>query len=211
MLDETTIPPKRPDILLMLREGLPDQIEAEVRTTLNQPDLNLKVIRQPGGPFDGVELYLPTAIGLFVAAGFFNGFLQEAGKDAYAALKEAAKNLWHRASELNIRLIGTSGKISKKRQFSLVYSITGEVATGLNFKFLVQAEISHDDAEDGISAFIDLIADILNERLTEQEVQSLLACKPIGGTVLVKFDTKARMIVPVDPFEDLVIPNVTAK
>ncbi|WP_174296857.1 hypothetical protein [Sphingomonas bacterium] len=193
---------ERPDILLMLQEGLPDDIESEVRAQLDRPGLELVVIRQPGGPYAGVELYLPTAIGLFVAAGFFNGVLQEAGKDAYVAFKVTATALWKRAAKLNVNVFGSVGKVKPTRRYSLAYSVTGEVLPNLNFKFLIQTEVSVDDAETGISAFIDLINDIINDRVGEEDLKALLTYRPVGGTVLVTFDAASRTIVPVNAFDD---------
>lgn len=192
---------KAPDILLLLQEGLPPDIESDIRARLDGPNLNLVVIRQPGGPYAGLELYLPTAIALFVAAGFFNGVLQEAGKDAYTALKGAAISLWRRAAGLEVTSTGTAGKISPTPRYSLAYSITGEVVAGLRFKFLIKTEIDPQTAEAGIIAFLNLIDDLLNDRLTERDVNALLTYKPIGGTVLVTFDSVRGKIVPVDAFE----------
>lgn len=191
----------RPDILLMIQDGLPDNIEADVRAHLDEPGLNLGVIRHPGGPYAGVELYLPTALALFVAAGFFNGVLQEAGKDAYVAFKGAALALWRRASGLTVTAVGTSGKVSPTERFSLAYSITGEMVPGLNFKFLIQTEIDAETAEAGIGAFVDLIRDLLNDRLPEADIRALLTYKPVSGTVLVTFDAASRKIIPVNGFE----------
>lgn len=207
MADVSTPLTRRPDILLMLQEGLPDDIESEVRAALDRPGLNLVVIHRPGGPYAGVELYLPSAIALFVAAGFFNGVLQEVGKDAYGAFKATAITLWKRAAGLNVVPIGSAGKVSSSRRYSLAYSITGEVWPGLNFKFLVQTEVNMDDAEVGISAFVDLVDDLLNDRVGEEDVKALLTYKPVGGTVLVTFDAASRKIVPVNAFEGRSLPT----
>ncbi|MET3473666.1 hypothetical protein ABIC78_004221 [Novosphingobium sp. 1529] len=191
----------RPDILLMIQDGLPDSIESDIRAHLNEPGLNLGVIRHPGGPYAGVELYLPTALALFVAAGFFNGVLQEAGKDAYAAFKGAAIELWRNASGLTVTAVGTSEKVSPTERYSLAYSITGEMVPGLNFKFVIQTEIDAETAEAGIGAFVDLIRDLLNDRLAEPDISALLTYKPVSGTVLVTFDAASRKIIPVNGFE----------
>lgn len=202
MANDTLPPADRPDIVLMLQEGLPADIESEVRTQLERSGFNLLVIHQPGGPYAGIELYLPTAIALFVTAGFFNGVLQELGKDAYVAFKQTALALWKRAARLNVTLIGSAGKVSPTRRYSAAYSITGEAAPGLNFKFVIQTDVSADDAEGGIEAFINLIDNILNDRLSEVDLKALLTYQPVGRTVLVTFDSASRAIVPVDAFTD---------
>ena len=59
MAEQGNILSGRPDVLLMFHEGLPDDIEADVRAHLDDPGLNLGVVRHPGGPYSGAELYLP--------------------------------------------------------------------------------------------------------------------------------------------------------
>ena len=208
MTSDAMIPEDHPNFVLMILEGLPDNIESDFRTQLGKSNSNLMVIRQPHVPYAGIELYLPTAIALFVTAGFFNGVLQELGKDAYVALKKAAFGLWKRADDLNITLIGSAGKAPPIRRYSVAYSITGEVAPGINFKFVVQTDMSADDAEDGIEAFITLIDNILNDRLSEEDLKALLTYQPTGRTVLVTFDSASRKIIPVDAFADRRPPAV---
>jgi hypothetical protein len=72
---------------------------------------------------------------------------------------------------------------------------------GLNFKFLIQTEIDAETAEAGIGAFVDLIRDLLDDRLAEADVRALLTYKPVSGTVLVTFDAASRKIIPVNGFE----------
>ena len=151
-------------------------------------------------------MYLPTAIALFIAAGFFNGFLQEAGKDAYAALKGAAIELWQRSRGTRITMVGTEGKVSSKQVYSIAYSITGAVVPGLNFKFVIRTDLEQDTAEAGIIAFLELIDDIHQDRVAEADAKALLTYRPVGGTVLVTFDAETRRIVPVNAFEEQTDP-----
>lgn len=201
MVDDALQPMGRPNVVLMLLEELPDDIEPEVRSQLEPFGMYPMVIRQPG-IYAGVELYMPTAIALFIAAGFFNGVLQELGKDAYVAFKKTAFMLWKRATGINVTLIGSPGKVSQNRRYSTAYSITGEVVPGLKFKFIIRTDVSADDAEGGIDEFMKLIDDIIHGRLSEENLKALLTYKPVGGTVLVTFDSESRSIVPVDAFAD---------
>lgn len=186
----------------MLYEAVPDDVESSFRQKFDSTDIKIDVERHPGGPYAGIELYLPTAIALFIAAGFFNGFLQEAGKDAYATLKGAAIELWQRSRGAHITRVGTEGKVSSKQVYSLAYSITGVVVPGLNFKFVVRTDLEQDTAEAGIVAFLELIDDIQQDRVAVADAEALLTYRPVGGTVLVTFDAEARKIVPVNAFEE---------
>jgi hypothetical protein len=191
---------ERPDIFLMLHEAVPNEVELSFRQKFHSSDVKIAIERNLGGPYAGIELYLPTTIALFIAAGFFNGFFQEAGKDAYVALKGAAVDLWRRSRSIRLVMIGTKGKVSSKHVYSLAYSITGAVVPGLNFKFVIKSDIDQDTAEEGIAAFLDLIDCLLNDRVAEADVSALLTYRPVGGTVLVTFDPEKRKIIPVNAF-----------
>jgi hypothetical protein len=195
---------ERPDILLMIDDALSDEFEADFFVHFNRAQSNVAVIRQSGGPYAGLELYLPTAVGLFIAAGFFNGFLQEAGKDAYAGLKGAVIALWQRATGLKVTAIGSAAKkVSPNQPYSLAFSITGDVAPTLRFKLLIQTDIELETVEAGVAAFLSLIDDLLNDRIEKTNIEALLTYKPVGGTVLVTFDPKLGKIIPVNAFEKI--------
>lgn len=201
MADDANDLSGRPAILLGFLKELPDDIETDFRAALGDPRINLQIIRRAWGPFAGVELYLPTAIALFVTAGFFNGVLQEAGKDVYIGLKRAASALWRRAAGLGVSMMTSAGKTSSIQRYSLAFSITGEVTPSLSFKFLIQTELDPETAEAGITAFLDLIHDLLNDQVDEEDVNALLTYQPVGGIVLVTFDAASAKIIPVNAFE----------
>lgn len=186
----------------MLQDGLSDEFEDDLRRLVASPNFDLLVIRHPGGPYAGVELYLPTAVALFIAAGFFNGFLSEAGKDAYIAFKGAVATLWEKSSRLRTASVGSAGKVDAGKLYSLSYSITGEVTPGLNFKLVLRKDIDAAGARQAIEAFLDLFNDILSDRISEPDARALLAFRPVGGTVLVTFDLELGRIIPVNAFQN---------
>lgn len=190
-----------PDIGLLLYDTLPDDFEEGVTDNLEREGLTVKVVRIPAGPFAGIELYLPAAAMLFVGTAYFTGFVQKAGEDHYELLKQAAQKLWQRTSRLRATPIASDpGKISNT-SFSLTYAIMGAVRPGLHFKFILKTEIDVAEADEGIRAFLELLRDIHAGNISEENMSSLLNYRPVGGTVLVTFDSKTRRIVPVDAFD----------
>lgn len=190
----------KPHLGLMLYDSLPDGFEAGLLEGLAGDGLTLRTFRIPGGPFAGVELYLPTAAMLFIATGYLNGFLQKAGEDHYELVKQAAAKLWKRASSLQLIRVGSKGKLSET-SFSLAYAIMGEVTGGPRFKFIVRATVEEAEAEAGVRAFLDLLRDMQSGNLSHDDTQALLTYQPIGGTVLVTFDPHGKRIVPVNAFD----------
>jgi len=190
--------PAPPVLGLVLSDVLPHDFAGDVEARLSTPDMPVRVDRMRMGPFAGVELYLPTAVMLFVSAGYFNGFLQKLGEDHYEVVKGAARSLFQRASALRLRMIGSPGKASSSG-FSLSYSVTGELVPGLRLKLVLQTEIDGETGEKGVSAFLDLLRRIHLGDPSEEELAALLAYRPLGGVVVVTFDAATNTIVPVPP------------
>ncbi|GHD49862.1 hypothetical protein GCM10017083_22720 [Thalassobaculum fulvum] len=197
-IDQTKATAGRPIIGVMVADFLPVDIEEDVETDLEAPGLPLAVRRMPFGPFAGLELYLPSAVMIFIAAGYFNGFLAKLGEDHYDKLKRVAKRLFHRSSTIGITKVSTSGKDSSSG-FSLAYSVTGEVVPGLHFKLILRTDIDPDAGQRGVETFLNLIRDIHAGVLDQTTIDRLLDHRPIGGTVLVTFDSERGEIVTVPP------------
>ena len=111
--------------------------------------------------------------------------------------------LFRRSRGLPVVARGTVGKVKEEgpgqKSFSLAYSIRGQVAAGLSYKFVLVHDIDLAEADQGISAFIDLLRDI-NAGSFDVD---LLACQPIGGVVIVTYDAEAGKIVPVDVLAEI--------
>ena len=183
---------------LVLSDALPPDFAGDMEARLSTPDMPVRIDRMRMGPFAGVELYLPTAVMLFVSAGYFNGFLQKLGEDHYEVVKGAARSLFRRASALRSRMIGSPGKAGSSG-FSLTYSVTGELVPGLRLKLVLQTDIDGETGENGIGAFLDLLRRIHLGDPSEEELAALLAHRPVGGVVVVTFDAATGIIVPVSP------------
>lgn len=201
MKSENELPPRRPHLAIAISEAFPSGFEDDLVAELAANGVTAGGFRVPSGPFAGLELYLPTAAMFFVAASYFTGVFQKMGADHYEVVKRVAKKLYARMALVCVTPIGTLGKLVGNQKYSLAYSITGELMPRLSFKFIIATKISEEEAEHGISAFLDLIRDIHCGTMNPEDLEALLTHKPVGGVVLVKFDAKEGRIVSVDPRE----------
>ncbi len=192
---------KRPDILVGIAEWLSEDFEFEVVEELRSAGAAASVLRIPTGPYAGIELYLPTAVGLFIAAGFFNGFLSKAGEDAYRAVKKGTTRLFHKAHPLEIKFTGSPGKV-RETPYSAGFAVGCELLPTLRVKLLIRKDVSPETTEAGIEIFLDLMRDIHAERVSEEDLRRLFPYKPVGGTVLVVYDAETQTILPVDGMAD---------
>lgn len=184
----------RPPLAIALNPELPDDIAREALDLLNDAGTPAALLRLPGGPYAGLELYLPSAVALFIALSYFGGAFKKAGEEQYAALRAAAGKLYRRSRGVSTAAVGRAGEVAGGGGFSLVYSIRGEVASGLSFKFVLMRGVDLSEADEGVSAFPELLRDIHDGNCDTE----LLSCQPIGGLVVVTYDAKLDRIVPVD-------------
>lgn len=201
MESEDNASPQQPDLLIMVSEAFPPGFEDDLVAELEVAGGHSSSFRMSAGPFAGLELYLPTAVALFIASSYFSGAFQKAGEEHYATVKRVAKRLYRRVVGIPVTPMGTPGKLSARRKYSLTYSIVGEIAPRLNFKLVLRTDISDENAKNGLSTFLDLIRDINSDVIDPNDLEALLTYRPVGGIVLVTFDAEAGRIVPVDPSE----------
>lgn len=188
----------RPDIGIVTLIGLPVRLD-DLVDALDNPDVCAALHSRRPGPMAGLELYLPSAVALFIASSYFSGAIQKAGEDHYLELKAAALTLWRR-----VRGVGESfparPRGASAPNYSLAWSIVGETQQGVRFKLVLTTQISDADAQSAIGAFLDTVRAIEEGMLSTTDQVALRTYPIIGGQVVVTFDTVTRRIVPV-PFK----------
>lgn len=186
-----------PDLLVGVADWLPEDFAVATLEVLEEAGATASVHRYSMGPYAGVELYLRTAVGIFIAAGFFNGFLAKAGEDAYEKLKAAARSLFRKSAAVGIKIVGSQGKLREKR-FSGTFAISCALLPNLRVKLLVGQDQTIDEIETGINLFFDLMRDIQLDRLGREELERLFRHGAVGGTALMTFDATLGCVVAVD-------------
>jgi hypothetical protein len=184
----------RPPLAIALNPGLPDYIATDALDLLNDAGTPAALLCLPAGPYAGLELYLPNAVALFIASSYFGGTFKKAGEEHYAALKKAARMLYRRSSGITTAAVGRASEATRSGGFSLVYSIRGEVASGLSFNFVLVRDVNIAEADAGMSAVLDLLRNIHVGNCDTE----LLVYQPIGGQAVVTYDAKLGRIVPVN-------------
>ena len=185
-------------MVVTLGDKLPDMLVDGLVADLRAAGIDAALLRTSSGPFAGVELYLPTAAAVFLGSAYLAGMAQKAGEDHYEVVKGVTRRLYRRvANALRADPLGSRGKLSKNRVFSMTYSIVGEVRPGLRFKLLVRTDMESKDVEKGIGAFLDLIRELNSGEIATERLAPLLTYRPVGGTVLVTFDAASGRILPV--------------
>jgi hypothetical protein len=75
-------------VQVLLDEQLDPQAIYPLATHLSSADVPTRTdTRESSGPYMSLEWYLPTAAIIYLAKPYFQGLLQEAGKDHYVAIR----------------------------------------------------------------------------------------------------------------------------
>jgi hypothetical protein len=195
---------RTPHIVITYLDELPVEPFSEFTQDVEYEGLDLVSESRPNpGPVASLELLLGTAAFAYLAKPYFEGFLQEAGKDHYQIVKSAL-------SRLSARLIGPNapkdqlvyyvGKVAApKPKYSMTFSIVGELDNGIKVKLLLESDLNDVQTEAAISAFLDFLYSTHNGTLDNSSVEGLADAKPVAMKLLIAFDHNEQSLKVIDP------------
>ena len=155
----------------------------------------------PRGFQAGSEILFVFAVALFLLKPYFDGFLQEAGRDHYIVLKKAIKSTWSHffGKPDRIRMVKVTADGVEEAEHSFSFSIYAEIDGGRKVKLLFPEDCSEDPYGAAIDAFLELLECYhLGVRGAPARI-SLDDEKEYFGHVLLEFDPKTRSLRVLDP------------
>jgi hypothetical protein len=165
------------NIIIQHEEDITDAIFDEFLEIVTHKNLSAKIFTVPNqGPMAGMELLLPTAAIILITKPFFDGFMNEMGKDAYSLTKKGLNKLWKYffAKDVKKRILITSSNAPNKvkNKYSFDFSILFETNDGKKIKLLIPNGVNLEDYEKTINAFIDFIKIYENHKIDSQYIFS---------------------------------------
>ena len=132
---------------------------------------------------------------------YFDGFLNEAGKDHYVVLRTTLKGLWNHffKKDRNFRVAVLTAKGEMKQEYSLLFSIYAEIDNKKKVKFLIREGCSEENYAKGIDAFLDLIESYHMDDSSKEVDIDLDGEKDNWGQILIEFDTEMKCLRVLDP------------
>jgi hypothetical protein len=192
-----------PAIALSYTRPVTEDTFAEFRALLGASGVPVEVEeRDADSPYAGIEWLIPTAVIVFLGKAYFDGFLKEAGKDHYAALKQGLKSLYSRLVGPNapkVAVLSTAGKTRPSQTYSLAFSLLAEADDGLRFKLLIQEGASEAQYQATVTAFIAFLDAFHQRRLSAAVVDELRKARVVGKTLLLAYNHEQGRVVPIDP------------
>lgn len=193
---------KDPHLVLVHHEQVPSNVLEQFCSDIYADSLELRRETLPSGGFHAsLEILIIPAVALFLLKPYFDGFLQEAGRDHYVVLKKAIKSIWHHlfGKHDRIRTAMVSPDGVEETEHSLSFSIYAEIDGGRKVKLL----LSEDCSEDEYSAAIELFFELLEcyhrgDRGAHNRID-LDGEREYWGHVFVEFDRKTSSLRVLDP------------
>jgi hypothetical protein len=189
----------RPDIRVSISEALPADFTDDFLAAAARSDI-ARDRRTHGNLFAGVEWLMPTQVVVFLAQAFVGAIVAELGKEGYKKLRSALLALYAKSSQLHITRVSSKGKIAADPIYSLAFSIVVSTNDELIFKLLIQRELTPEQAEEAVSAFLELVAAFADGTVPPDTLHRLEQTPTMGRTLLLAYDFDARRIVGVGPF-----------
>jgi len=204
MTKEEIMPNETLHIAVSYESGIDRGAFADFESDVATPGLAVKTEERPeSGPFAGLEWLIPTAVMVIIANPYFESFLSEAGKDHYHIVKKALVRLGQRflgKKAPQITDVYTKGKApSNTPQYSLVFSIYGDINSRLRLKLLIEPNTKPAGLDEAIGAFMCSLDAIHDGSYGHGQVEGLDDAQPIGGTILVTYNHNKSKLVVVDP------------
>jgi predicted nucleotide-binding protein len=181
-----------PNLLLAYPDGLPSANLQAFADAVACSGVRLQVDRKERGPYAGVELLLPTVAFILLA----KGFLEEAGKDGYQALKRGLAALWpvFFGTERLVRaraVASPPGKLADDA-FSRAFSVRTIGEGRHEIKLLLRDDATLDEVDASLRAFIDLLSALDARRAPAITYQ--------GAVALVAYDARSRTLYFPDAY-----------
>ena len=193
---------KDTQLLLVHHERVPSDVLDQFCSDIDADSLDFRrEILPPGGLHAGLEILLFPAVALLLLKPYFEGFLQEAGRDHYVVLKKAIKSTWSHffGKHDRIRLVRVTADGVEEAERSLSFSIYGEIDGGRRVKLLFPEDCSEDEYSAAIDAFLELLECYhLGARDAPPRI-SLDDEKEYWGLVLIEFDPRTKSLRVLDP------------
>lgn len=194
-----------PDLAITYNENLPSDLFEEFKTSISSGDLCVAIeSREEDGPYACPEWFILTAAAVLIGKSYFDGFLKEAGKDHYQALKSHLAGLTNKVmSKPRIEpvIIGTKGKASSNNPYSLAFSIYAEANDGNRLKLLLPKPTDTEDYTEIIYQFLEFLNNYHSGIKVLEDIGFDNQIRPPSGTIFVHMNKESKQIEWLDERE----------
>ena len=189
-------------IALFHCEGVPASLLDDFCADVKDNSLNLERVSRPDPSIQaGVEWLAFPFIAVILLKPYFEGFMNEAGKDHYLFLKHTLKEFWEKLSSRNsnFRVVKLTASGEKKLTYSMLFAIYAPGEHGRLVKLLIREHCSTEEFSASLEAFLKLM-EIYHSRESEVTQEPDLDIRSVGeDIILLEYDEETHSLRIVDP------------
>lgn len=164
-------------ILLEVPESFPENLE-ETLSEINHDKLLIYGVKKPPEVWSSLEWAIPGLIVAYIAKPYFEGFLQEMGKDHYEKLKVWLKRLLEKSRNIKVSVLSVGeNKIDPANTQSKAISIFVQIKNGQQIKLLFDEDLTLNDWQNKLDNILDLISDNYQNHPNDQLTKRLQKLK----------------------------------
>jgi len=149
----------------------------------------------------GIEWLALSFVAVFLMKPYFEGFMNEAGKDHYHALKQALRSLWQKlfSEDCDFRVVKMTASGEQKTKYSMLFAVYAPVEDGHLLKLLIREDCSIEEFSESLELFLKVVDTYHSQ---EREVTSKvdLEDERVSDSItLLEYDSEDRRLRIVDP------------
>ena len=189
-------------IALIRDERIPEDIVEEFTSSVSAESLTFRQLsRSARGPQMSIEWVAFPLLAIFVLGPYFDGFLNEAGRDHYHVLRNAIIGFWGKLFGNNCKyqaaVLTASG--IKDLEYSASFAVYTVIDNGKLVKLLIHEDCSKADYISSIDAFLGLVDAYHCREARENTGIDLDEIKGLGSIILLEYDKSCRSLRVIDP------------
>ena len=187
----------KPHIALLHHSEVPTRFLDELCASVNADSLRLERVSRPEpSPQMGIEWLAIPAMAVFLLKPYFDGFLNEVGKDHYHGLKRTLKSLWGKlfSKDRKFRAAIVTASGVKKLEYSMLFAVYAAYDEGKLVKLLIPEDCSEEEYCAGIEAFLDFVEAYHSGKSKNKIAINLNPEGGSGSITLVTYDGKSKSL-----------------
>lgn len=173
---------RQTDIGIEIPDNLPDFLLEKILSDIDKGPIEVTVHRRSSLMImASIDWLLPTAIVAYIFKPYFEGLLNEMGKDHYDVLKTWLKKLTEYGSQIGYKKITSANTPDKKMYHdtqSKGISIVFEAKNGKLIKLLFDDELTKEDWDLAIDKLLDFVIEHYENHPKDSLSELLLKCEP---------------------------------
>ena len=196
------MPDKNSHIVLFHCEGVPASLLDDFCKDMKSNSFNVERVSRPDPRVQaGIEWLALPFVSVFLLKPYFEGFMNEAGKDHYHALKQAFRSLWQKlfSENCDFRVVKMTASGERKTKYSMLFAIYAPVEEGHLLKLLIREECSIEEFSESLELFLKVVDTYHSQ---EREVTSgidLESERVSDSITLLEYDSESCSLRIVDP------------